>query len=136
MRTMTMIVALGLVAAAAPPVLAASCRDEITALDARLKEEATAAISSTTSSKEVSLSREARAVESRNKDVPVTAVPTAPPAGTPEAKATERAEEAGGAGDRVMQAKALLNRAHTLAGRGDDAGCLATIALAKKQLEQ
>lgn len=120
MRATPMTVALGLMAAVATPAFAASCRDEIAALDARLKQEATAAISSTTT----------------KKDVPVTTVPTAPQAGTPEAEATASAEEAGGAGDRVMQAKALLSRAHTLAQRGDDAGRLATIALARKQLEQ
>jgi hypothetical protein len=115
-----MFVAIGLMAAAATPALAASCRDEIGSLDARLKQEAAAASSSPTGSK----------------DGPVAPVPTGPPDSLPDAGATARAEEAAGAGDRLVQARALLNRAHTLAQRGDDAGCLATIALGKRQLEQ
>lgn len=120
MRTTPMFVAIGLMAAAGAPAFAASCRDEIGSLDARLKREATAAVSSRTG----------------HGDTPVTSVPTGPRASPPDTEASARAGEAGGAGDRLVQAKALLNRAHTLAQRGDDAGCLATIALGKKQLEQ
>ena len=73
-------------------------------------------------------------MDARNRDVPVSSVPHT---GTPdpaEARDTERAEQAGGGGDRVMQAKATLNRAHILNQRGDGAGCLDAIAEAKRQL--
>ena len=120
----------------AAPAGAASCADEIAALDGRLREEATAAISASTSGKHVAAAREGQAVVARDKDVPVTSVPQAPPAGTPEAQATERAEEAGGGGDRVMQAKATLNRARTLDQQGNVKACSETVAEAKRQLEQ
>jgi hypothetical protein len=41
--------------------------------------------------------------------------------------------QAGGGGDRVMQAKATLNRARTLDEQGNSAGCLETLAEAKHQ---
>jgi hypothetical protein len=62
-------------------------------------------------------------------------MPHAPDHGTPEAKAAERAEEASG-GDRVMQAKATLNRARTLDQEGNSTGCFEALAEAKRQLEQ
>jgi hypothetical protein len=118
------------------PAGAASCADEIAALDSRLKDEATAAISASTSGKGVAGAREGQAVVARDKDVPVTSLPQAAPAGTPEAQATQRAEEAGGGGDRVMQAKATLNRARTLDQQGNAKACSDAIAEARRQLEQ
>ena len=90
------ILALGFVAGATMPALAASCRDEIASLDARVK---AGAITSTKTA--------------------------APP---------HRSQDAVPAGDPAVQARALLNRAHTLAQRGDDDACRATLALAQKQL--
>jgi hypothetical protein len=121
---------------AAGPAAAATCAEEIAALEGRLREQATAAISSSTGSKEVAASREGRAIEARERDVPVTSLPNAPVPGTPEAEATARAEEAGGGGDRVMQAKATLNRARTLDQQGNSAACSEAVAEAKRQLDQ
>src|SRR5918911_5547926 len=90
----------------AGPSGAASCGEEIAALEGRLKEQATAAISSSTGGKEIAASRESRAIEAQERNVPVTSLPSAPAPETPEAKATERAEAAGAAGDRVMRAQA------------------------------
>lgn len=57
-------------------------------------------------------------------------------AGDATSASRQEPEDAGGAGDATRQARALLNRAHTLAQRGDDDACRATIALAQKQLGQ
>jgi hypothetical protein len=120
----------------AGPAGAASCADEIAALEGRLREQATAAISTSTASEGLSAARQARAIEAREKDTPVTSLPHAPAPGTPEAKATEKAEEAGGGGARVMQAKATLNKARTLDKEGNSTACLEAVAEAKRQLDQ
>lgn len=113
----------------------ASCTDDIAAFEGRLKEQATAAISTSTGSKEVAAAREGQAMEARDKDVPVASVPRAPAVGTPAAQATEKAEQAGAAGDRVMQAKVTLNRARTLDQQGNSAGCSEAVTEAKRQLD-
>jgi hypothetical protein len=119
----------------AGPAGAASCTDEIAALDSRLTDEGRTAISASTSGKGVAGAREGQAVVARDNDVPVTSVPQAPAPGTPEAQATQRAEEAGGGGDRVMQAKVTLNRARNLDQQGNANACLDAVAEAKRQLE-
>ncbi|MEZ0171257.1 hypothetical protein [Microvirga sp. TS319] len=81
------------------------------------------------------MSREAEAIEARNKDVPVTALPHGPAPGSPEAQATKRAEEAGAGGDRVMQARATLNQARTLDQQGNARACMDAVAEAKRQLD-
>ncbi len=134
MKILSRIVLAALSLGAVAPAARAACADEIAALERRVKEQATAAISTSTGGKEVAAAREGQAVEARDKDVPVTAVPRAPASGTAEAQATQKAEQAGAGGDRVMQAKATLNRARTLDGHGDGAGCSAAVAEAKRQL--
>jgi molybdate transport system substrate-binding protein len=103
------------------------CAEEIAALEGRLREQATSAISASTASEGLSTARQARVADARERDAPVTSLPHAPDPGTPEAKAAERAEEAGGGGDRVMQAKATRNRARTLDQPGNSTGCLEAI---------
>jgi hypothetical protein len=120
----------------AGPAGALSCAEEIAALEGRLQEQATSAISASTASEGLSAERQARAIEAREKDTPVTSLPDAPAPGTPEAKATEKAEEAGGGGDRVMQAKATLNKARTLDKEGNSTACLEAVGEAKRQLDQ
>ncbi|WP_293868178.1 hypothetical protein [uncultured Alsobacter sp.] len=96
------------------PAFAANCQDEIAALDVRLKT--------------VSQAREGAA--------PATAprsVPTPSPADT---DAAGEAVQPVAPRDGVVQAKALLNRAHTLAQRRDETACLASISLARKQLDE
>ena len=92
------LLAIGFLAAATLPVAAASCRDEIASLDARVKASVAAA--------------------------------------SAQAASRQESTESGGAGEPAIHARALLNRAHTLAQRGDDDACRATIALAQKQLGQ
>lgn len=120
----------------AAPAARAACADEIAALEGRIRDVATSAISASSGGKEVAAAREGQSVEARDKGVPVTAVPGAPTAGTAEAQATQKAEQAGAGGDRAMQAKATLNRARTLDGRGDAAGCAAAVAEAKRQMDE
>jgi hypothetical protein len=117
--------------AAAAPALASPCTDEITALERRLNEVAETAGALSTGGQAVAASRESRAMQSTG------GTPGPGPALPPEpqdAQATKRAAEAGGGGDRVMQAKATLNRARTMDGQGDVAGCQSTVAEARRQL--
>ena len=51
-----------------------------------------------------------------------------------EAQSTAGATQAGGGGDRVMQAKVSMNEARVAKGKGDEAACLAAAAKAKSQL--
>jgi hypothetical protein len=119
---------------AAGEVMAGPCADEIAALDRQIEETARAAISTSTGSKEIAAAREGRAVEARDRDTSVTALPNAPAPGTPEAQATEKAAEAGAGGDRVMRAKASLNRARTLDAEGNGT-CHEALLEARGQLD-
>ena len=104
-------VVIGLLLLATGPAAAGPCSGDIATLDSEVQEKARAAISTSTGGKEAAAAREGRSIEARDRDVPITSIPTAPSAGTPEANATEKAEQAGAGGDRVMLAKATLNRA-------------------------
>jgi hypothetical protein len=128
--------AIALILLAAAPAAAGPCTEEIARLDGQLQERARAAISTSTGSKEVAAARESRAVEARDRDVPVTAIPTAPAPGTPEASATAEAADAGAGGDRIMSAKATLNRARALDRDGDERGCNDALAEARRQLAE
>ena len=112
-------------AAAASP-----CGDGIAALEARLDEEARAAISASSSGKGVAATREGQAMQGGEGAEP--AVPYQDQG--QEARETRRAEEAGGGGDRVMQAKATLERARTLDREGDGAACQEALAEAEGQI--
>jgi hypothetical protein len=117
----------------AGPGIASPCADQIGALDARLNETATAAASASSGGQAVAAAREVQAMEARNENRPAGAPAVPFQAEGREAQATQRAAEAGGGGDRVMQAKATLNRARTLDAQGDGAGCMEAVAEARRQ---
>jgi hypothetical protein len=115
--------------------LASPCSDRINALEARVKEagEATASVSS--GGQGVAAARESQAMQARNKGEPI-APSTVPPFQNEarEAQTTKQAADVGGGGDRVMQARATLNEARTLDGRGDSTACLDLVTQAERQL--
>ena len=120
--------------AAASPGIASPCGDQIGALDARLNETATAAASASSGGQAVAAAREGQAAEARDENR-ATGAPAVPfQSESREAQATQRAADAGGGGDRVVQAKATLNRARTLDAQGDANGCMAAVAEARRQI--
>ena len=119
---------------AAGPALASSCTDQIAALEARLDEKAETAISTSSSGQGVAGAREGRAMQAEEESA--SGEPAVPFQNEEqEAQVVQRAAEAGGGGDLIMQAKATLNRARMLDRDGDIAGCEAALAEAQKQLE-
>jgi hypothetical protein len=74
-------------------------------------------------------------MQARNQGEPI-APQTVPPFQNEakEAQTTRQAAEVGGGGDRVMQARAKLNEARALDGRGDSAACLDMVTQAERQL--
>jgi hypothetical protein len=119
----------------AGPVSASPCGDRIAALDARLDEEAETAISASSGGQGVAGAREGQAMQDEDGEIPPNE-PAVPFQSEPqEASATERAVEAGEAGNLVMQAKATLNRARTLDQEGNAAGCEEALAEAERQIE-
>ena len=122
-------------ALAAGQAPASPCTDQIGALEARLNETAAAAASASSGGQGVAAAREAQAMEARNENRPVSPPPATPfQAEGREAQATQRAAEAGGGGDRVMQAKATLNRARNLDQQGNAQGCMEAVGEARRQL--
>jgi len=115
--------------------LASSCTDRINALEARVNEAAEASASVSSGGQGVAAARESQAMQARNQGAPI-APPTVPPFQNEdrEAQTTRQAADVGGGGDRVMQARATLNQARTLDGRGDSAACLDMITQAERQL--
>jgi len=119
----------------AGPSLASPCTDRINALEPRLNEgsETTASVSS--GGQGVAAARESQAMQARNGTEPITP-PTVPPFQNQakEAQATRQAAEAGGGGDRIMQARAMLNQARAHDGKGESAACLDAVAQAERHL--
>src|SRR3712207_4790039 len=113
--------------------LASPCTDRIAALEARVNEAAEATASISSGGQGVAAARESQAMQARNQGAPI-APPTVPPFQNEarEAQATRQAAEAGGGGDRVIQARASLNRARTLDGQGDGAACLDMVTQAER----
>lgn len=119
---------------AANPANASPCTDQIAALEAQLNETATTAGAASSGGQAVAAAREGQAMEARDQNRP-TVAPTAPfQSEDREARATQRATDAGGGGDRIMQAKATLNRARSLDIQGNVSACLEVVAEAKRQL--
>lgn len=117
------------------PASASPCTEQIAALEARLDEKAETAISTSSSGQGVAGAREGQAMQAEREDV-ASGEPAVPfQDEEQEAQATQRAADAGGGGDLIMQAKATLNRARMLDRDGDIAGCEAALAEAQKQLE-
>lgn len=120
---------------AAAPGWASPCTDQIDALERRLNETAASAASASSGGQAVAAAREGQAVEARNENRPVNPPPAVPfQAESRETQATQRAADAGGGGDRVMQAKATLNRARTLDGQGNANGCMEALDEARRQI--
>jgi hypothetical protein len=115
--------------------LASPCADRIHALEARVNEAAEATASVSSGGQGVAAARESQAMQARNQGEPI-APQTVPPFQNEarEAQTTRQAAEVGGGGDRVMQARAKLNEARTLDGRGDSAACLDMVTQAERQL--
>jgi hypothetical protein len=115
--------------------LASSCTDRLNALEARVNEAAEATASVSSGGQGVAAARESQAMQARNQGEPISP-PTVPPFQNEarEAQTTRQAADVGGGGDRVMQARAKLNEARTLDGRGDSAACLDMVTEAERQL--
>lgn len=117
----------------AAPVAASPCGERIAALEGRLDKEAEVAISTSSSGQGVAGAREGQAMEgtggspAANPAVPYQREPK-------EAQAVGQAAAAGEGGDKVMQAKAALNRARALDQQGDAQGCEQQVSLVKSHL--
>lgn len=126
----------GALAAAAGPGLASPCTDQIDALERRLDEAARSAAAASSGGQAVAAARGGQAMEARNQGDQSAGAPATPfQSESREAQATQQATQAGGGGDRVMQARATLNRARTLDGQGNGSGCMEAVNEAKRQLE-
>ena len=121
-------------ALAAGPGVASPCTDQIGALEARLNDTATTAAAASSGGQAVAAAREGQAMEARNENRPAGAPAVPFQAEGREAQATQRAAEAGGGGDRVMQAKATLNRARSFDAQGNSQGCMEAVEEAKRQI--
>ena len=112
--------------ALAGPVLASPCTDQIDAFEKQLADTARAAVATSSGGQAVAAARESQAIQPGG---------ATPPFQSPqrEAQATQQAAEAGGGGDRVMQAKSSLAQARVMAAQGNDAGCLNTLGRARQQ---
>jgi hypothetical protein len=121
---------------AAGPGAASPCTDQIGALEARLNETAATASAASSGGQAVAAARGAQAMEARNENRSVDPPPAVPfQSEGREAQATQRAAEAGGGGgDRVMQAKATLNRARSFDAQGNAQGCMEAVEEAKRQI--
>jgi len=117
------------------PVAASPCTDRIAALEARVNEKAETAISTSSGGQGLAGAREGQAMQAENRDVPV-GQPAVPFQNEKqEAQVTERAADAGGGGDRILQAKATLNRARTLDREGNISACQEALAEVQAQLD-
>ncbi len=124
-----------LLAAAGSAASASPCTDQIGALEARLNDTGATAAAASSGGQGVAAAREAQAMEARDQNRPVGPSPAVPfQAEGREAQATQRAAEAGGGGDRVIQAKATLNRARTLDAQGNNQGCMEAVEEARRQI--
>lgn len=111
----------------AAPALASPCTDRIAEVERRLDERGAAAASTSSGGQGVAAAREAQAMQGG-------AGPVIPFQSTgAEAEARRGAAEAGGGGDRVMQARAKLNQARALEAQGGSA-CMDAVAEAEREL--
>ncbi|KQP46960.1 MULTISPECIES: hypothetical protein [unclassified Methylobacterium] len=122
-RSFAAVLAAGFAASlVAGPVLASPCSEEIARLEAKVKEEATGAISASTSGKAAAGAREGQGETGQGGNA---STPAAPP---------EKSAEAGKGSDAAMQAKVALDEARTADGKGDAQACNAALERAKSQL--
>ena len=119
----------------AGPALASPCTDQIAALERQVSGAGAEAAAASSGGQGVAAARESQALQPPPANQP--APPSGPFQAAPrEAQATQRAAEAGAGGDGVVQARARLNEARERAGRGDEAGCLAGLAEARRQMNR
>jgi hypothetical protein len=114
---------------AAASASASPCGDRIAALEKRLDEGTAGAAAASSGGQAVAAAREGQASQPGRSGEP--AMPFQDPAR--EAQATRRAAEAGGGGIGMTEARATLNRARVLDGRGDAAACMEAVAEAERQ---
>jgi hypothetical protein len=132
MRAGTILLGLAMLAG---PALAAPCTEQLAALERQVTGAGSEAAAASSGGQGVAAAREGQALQ------PPPANRPAPPSGPfqdpqREAQATQRAADAGAGGDGVVQARARLNQAREQASRGDEAGCLATLEEARRQLSR
>ena len=114
---------------AAPALIASAsaspCSERIDGLDKRVKAEATAAISASTSGQGAAAKRGGEGVTGTEGNAPGQS-PQAPP---------EKSAEAGKGADAAQQAKVALDEARTADAKGDAKACDAAVARAESQLK-
>ncbi len=107
---------------------ASPCAERMNPLEVRINEasEVTASVSS--GGQGVAAARQGQAMQARNQGEPISP-PNVPPFqdAAKEAQTTRQAERSGGGGDRIIQARAQLNRARALDQQGDAQTCLQTV---------
>lgn len=106
----------------AAPAFATPCGDAIAALQGRVKDQATTAISASTSGKAAAGAREGQGEQGDTG--------AAAPAATP-----EKSAQASEGSDKAMQAKVALDEARTADAKGDARGCDAALGRARQQLD-
>ena len=129
MKTMALALIL---ATASGGIVHAACSDEIASLTKTLDALGREAGAATSAGQATGAQRSETAIEARSTDTPVKDLPKPPTSDN--MAATQAAAKAGGAGDKVMQAKVSLNAANEAMKRGDEPACLAAIAKAKSQM--
>ena len=114
---------------AAPALIASAsaspCSERIDGLDKRVKAEATAAISASTSGQGAAAKRGGEGVTGTEGTAPGQS-PQAPP---------EKSAEAGKGADAAQQAKVALDEARTADAKGDAKACDAAVTRAESQLK-
>ncbi|WP_207477220.1 hypothetical protein [Arenibaculum pallidiluteum] len=120
---------------AAGAAAASPCGDRIAALETRLDNAAETSISASSSGKGVAAAREGQAMQAENGNAG-TGEPTVPFQDRKQEKqSAEQAAAAGGGGDRILQAKATLNRARSFDQEGNASACQDALAELEGQLE-
>lgn len=113
----------------AGPVLASPCTDQIDAFQKQLEDMARTAGAASSGGQAVAAAREGQAMQpSGNSPTPPFQSPSR------EAQASQRAADAGDGGDRVMQAKAILETGRAMAVQGNEASCLDSLGQARRQV--
>lgn len=123
MQAPRLTLALSLLTVLAGPALASPCSDKIAALNGRVKDQASDAISASTGSKTIAAHREG---EGQTGTGGQTDQREAPP---------EKSAEAGKGGDQAQQAKVAVEEARTADGKGDAKGCEEAVARAQALLD-
>lgn len=105
---------------AVTPAFASPCGDAIASLEGKVKDQASTAISASTSGKAAAGAREGQGQDGQGGAAP--------------AVSPEKSAQAGEGGDRAMQAKVALDEARTADKKGDRAACEAAIGRARGHL--